>query len=493
LAPDLLRLTGMRKFYLFIVSLFIFSVNGQEKIGISNSNYSSTNSIFLNPSSSVDSRTYMQLNLGGGYVFGMNNIGYLPKFGFYDALRRYYKGQEIQTPEISKIKFNKFLYGYGSVDGPVFVMTKRNYGWGVFIRGRTTIDAKGTPFQLTNILLGRNPLTVEENNSQINVSNARFCNMSWIELGGNFGIMTRRHQNHMVTFGGNLKYIRGVNIVYGNVIRLQGSQNDSAVDVQSVRGKIRFTENDLKAGNGIGLDLGITYKKMLGPVETYNAHSTQSNCKYVDYKYKVGVSLRDAGFIRFKRNTSLADLEGSGYFYTNRDEAYYRQYLGPDLNAPFSHIPFLAALPTNLSVQYDYNFGYNFYFNATAVKNIVPNRFTGAQSHNMVSFCPRYETKVFEVALPLTLHRYIYPQIGVAFRIRSFVLGFDNLLPIFIKKKTYGVGIYCNVAVSLFRNKACRTKPLVVDDCPPGMKIKKSKGEKRKLFRKKNDKKKSNS
>jgi len=41
--------------------LHVLFLNAQEKLGISNSNYSSTNSIFLNPSSSVDSRTYMQL------------------------------------------------------------------------------------------------------------------------------------------------------------------------------------------------------------------------------------------------------------------------------------------------------------------------------------------------------------------------------------------------------------------------------------------------
>ena len=478
----------MRKIYFFLFLMLNLFLAGQEKAGIVSSNYLSTTSIFLNPSSSVDSRTYMQLNLGAGYAFGVNNIGYLPKFSFWEPLKTYLKTQTITVePKVSTIKWNKFMYGYGSVDGPVFVMSKRNYGVGFFVRARSVVEGRGTPFNLTNILLGRDPVTIN-GKEDINVHNARFGSMTWFEAGGNFGIMALRHQNHMITIGGNLKYIRAINLVYGHVTNLAADQTDTAVDIQSVKAKIRFTDNDLKAGNGMGLDIGITYKKMLGPVETYNAHSTQSNCQYVDYKYKIGLSLRDLGYVRFKKNTSLADISGSGYFYTNRDEAYYRTSLGPDLNAPFSHRPFLASLPTNLSAQFDYNFGYNFYFNASAVQSILPGRFTGVQSPSVLFFCPRYETKNFEVGVPLILHRYLYPQLGVAFRVRTFVLGFDNLFPLMFKKTTYGVGIYASLGVSLFNNPACKKKPLRVDDCPPGMKVK-ERISWRKIFKKKNPKK----
>jgi hypothetical protein len=476
----------MRKIYSFLLLATHLCLLSQEKAGIANSNYLSTTSIFLNPSSSVDSRTYMQLNLGAGYAFGMNNIGYIPKFSFWEPLKTYLKTQTITVePQVSTLKWNKFMYGYGSIDGPVFVMSKRNYGIGFFVRGRSVVEGNGTPYNLTNILLGRKLVTIN-GSEDINVNKARFGDMTWFEAGGNFGIMALRHQNHMITVGGNLKYIRAINLIYGHVTNLVADQSDTAVDIQSVKAKIRFTENDLKAGNGMGLDIGITYKKMLGPVETYNAHSTQSNCQYVDYKYKIGVSLRDLGYVRFKKNTTLADINGSGYFYTNKDEAYYRSTLGPDLNAPFQHRPFLASLPSNLSVQFDYNFGYNFYFNATAVQSILPSRFTGVQSHNLIVFCPRYETKVFEASMPVIFHRYLYPQLGLAFRVRTFTLGFDNMFPLFFKKTTYGVGIYASVGVSLFKNPACKTKPLRVDDCPPGMK---EKARWKRIFKKKTPKK----
>src|ERR1035437_4165000 len=89
----------MRKnYFVFILLLYFLPLSAQEKLGIANSNYSSTNSIFLNPSSSVDSRTFVQANLLGLNIYGMNNAAYLPLFSVYSAA----KG-DFQTPQLSTI------------------------------------------------------------------------------------------------------------------------------------------------------------------------------------------------------------------------------------------------------------------------------------------------------------------------------------------------------------------------------------------------------
>jgi hypothetical protein len=100
------------------------------------------------------------------------------------------------------------------------------------------------------------------------------------------------------------------------------------------------------------------------------------------------------------------------------------------------------------------------------VKNIVPVRWVGVQSPNLLSICPRYEFRHFELAMPLTFHRFLYPQLGFAFRLRSFVLGFDNVFPLFVKKNTYGLGVYVNLGISLYRNPACRGSAPSIADCP---------------------------
>lgn len=434
----------------------------QEKLGITNSNYSSTNSIFLNPSSSVDSRAYMQLNLAGLNAYAMTNVGYLPAFSVWN-LRA---SDKINDPKIADLNLKKFLLIVASAEAPAFVISKRNYGAGFFIRGRSVGEIKRVPFELTNFLV--NPDTNKPLNYpvDVNLRNIRFSNMSWVEYGLNFGYMIKKEKNNLLSIGGNIKYITGLNVAYANIQQLKGTIEKDRIDVDKIKGKLRFNEFGWNTGKGVGIDIGLTYKKMLDIVDRYYANSKQSNCKYVDYKYKLGISLRDVGAVKFKKNTTTSEVNDAGYFRTNSDTTYSKAFQD-NFNAPLTKNPILSSLPTSLSVQLDWNFGYHFYLNGTVVKNLVPNAITGVQGSNLIAICPRYEFKNFELAMPLTFQKFIYPQLGFAFRVRSFVLGFDNVFPLIIKKNTYGLNVYLNLGLSLFKNPACRKNVRRIDSCPP--------------------------
>ncbi len=450
-----------------LVKYIVFSglaVNlpAQERLGITNSNYASTSSIFLNPSSSVDCRTYMQLNLVGANAYLMNNLAYIPSYTIWQSLNG-----TAQDPQPASINLKKFLLLTASAEGPAFVISKRNYGAGFFVRGRAVGTVKRMPYELTDKFLGiGGPVTYP---ASVDMKNASFSEMSWIEYGVNFGMMIKKNRNDMWTLGGNLKYITGFNIAYANITSLKGTLGPNGIDVQNVDAKMRFNKQAWNSGWGLGLDVGFTYKKMLAAIDNYYANSTQSNCEYVDYRYKLGVSLRDVGFIRFKKGTTKTDVNGAGFFRLNSGD--YQSALQTGLNASVNNDPILAVLPTALSVQLDWNFDDNFYLNCTAVKNIVPNGVTGGQGSNLVSFCPRYEFRPFEVAMPLTFQRFLYPQLGFAFRVRTFVLGFDNVFPLFLKKNTYGLNVYFSLGISLFKNKACRTTLHSVASCAPAIKL----------------------
>lgn len=472
-----------------LVSLFVlllFPNFGQEKLGISNSNYSSTNSIFLNPSSTVDSRAYMQLNLVGVNAYAMNNLVYIPGF----TLARTITTGNIPDPQPANLNFKKFLMLVASAEAPAFVISKRNYGAGFFIRGRSVGELKKVPYQLTNLFL-----KLEENPTisypfSLDLKNMRFSNMTWVEYGVNFGMMVKKRKNDLISVGGNVKYLTGINVAYGNILELKGAIQDSSIEVEKFSSKIRYNEPGWNTGKGFGVDLGFTYKKMLGLIDTYYANSRQSNCKYVDYKYKIGVSLRDVGAIRFKKNTTRAEASGSGFFSTYGNRTYEEQ-LRLDFNSSINNNPILAALPTALSVQFDWNFENHIYLNGTVVKNLIPSRVIGVQGSNLLSVCPRAEFKNFEVAMPLTFQKFMYPQLGFALRMRSLVFGVDNVFPLAIPKRTYGVGVYFNLGISLFRNPVCRKHMKRVDDCAPGTSLfkrakkKESAPKKKKIRRKK--------
>lgn len=457
------------RYILFFSTVFSFCLKGQEKLGIVNSNYSSTNSIYLNPSSSVDSRTYMQLNLVGANLFAMTNIGYVPKFSFWTLFRN----NDIETPVLSSTKSKKYLYAVGELNALSFVISKRNYGAGFFVRARTVADAKNIPYQLSDYLLLGSSIVPDNQSKELKFKNVKFSNMTWVEYGLNFGMMVKKLKSEMVTLGGSLRYLTGINLAYANMETFKVNTSNFTPQIEELNGKLRFNQPAWNTGKGMGLDAGITYKKMLSNVDGYFANSKLSNCKYIDYRFKLALTLRDFGFLRFTKNTATANFSAQGNVNDPTDTTY-QSYLELDFSTTQkNNVPILATLPSVISVQADYNFGNHFYVNATLFKNIIPTRWVGVQGANLISICPRYEFKNFEVAMPLTFQRFIYPQLGVAFRIRTFVLGFDNMFPLFIKKNTYGLNVYFSLGISMFKNRACKVKGQRAVDCPTNIFLKK--------------------
>jgi hypothetical protein len=72
------------KIYLYIsffLSLGLLS-NAQDNLGIAGSSRAPVNTLLINPSSIVDSRAFIDINLVGLSAFARNNFMYLPAKGF---------------------------------------------------------------------------------------------------------------------------------------------------------------------------------------------------------------------------------------------------------------------------------------------------------------------------------------------------------------------------------------------------------------------------
>ncbi len=442
--------------------LFIYAANtcrAQEKLGIANSNYMSTSGIFLNPAASVDSKTYMQCNLIGINVFAMNNIAYLPKFWFPGLI----KGDDVPDQKTSSLKVPKFFYAAATVDGPAFVISKRDYGAGVFIRARSVGGLYAPSIKLVGAVIDRDK--EHKTTTSINARNTRAATMTWLEYGLNFGKMIKRNRNILISMGGNVRYLTGMHLWYANVVQVKGAYNDTMIRLDDFKARVRYTNFGWNIGRGVGMDVGFTYKKMLSDVSNYYVHSTRNNCTTIDYKYKIGLTLRDLGFIRFTENTHSANADGAGLYDKNRPSDNFQSPLETIMSMQFAEKPINASLPTALVGQVDWNFENKIYLNGTIIKNIVPSRLTGVQGPDLLSICPRFELRQFEAAMPLTLQRYIYPQLGLTLRYRTFVLGTDNFLFFVMPKNTYGVNIYFSLGFSIFRNHACYVKPRFVANC----------------------------
>ena len=454
----------MLKYLPAIVLLLQLHSRAQEKIGIANSNYSGVNSIFLNPSSSADCRTYLQLNLVGANAFVVTNLAYLPAYYAWNL--------SIPQPTLADMPFQKFVFANAGATGPVFLISKGNIGAGFFIRGRMVANMRRLPHQLTSLLAMQDPIGPK--NGELDIKNAGFSSMSWIEYGVNFAYLIKKERYQMLQLGGNVRYLAGVNMAYAHFSELRGSIGESSIRIDAIKAKVRFNEFALNSGKGYAIDLGFTFKKMLSAIDAYLAHSQRSNCRFIDYKYKLGFALRDMGYINFNHNTFTADYDGSGFFHINRNDVGTRQINNLDVTTETGNGPFTAFMPASLVGQFDYNFENYLYLNATLIKNLIPGGVVGAQAHDLLTLTPRFEMKNIEIAVPLSLQKYFIPQVGFAFRVRSLVVGVENVLPAFIAKNTYGLGIYFNLGVSIFKNPACKTRKSNVDDCGPRARARKN-------------------
>lgn len=446
-----------------LLGVLIFSVvfsilPGQERLGISNSNYSSTNSLFLNPSSSVDSKTYMQLTIVGANAFVSSNMAYLPKFSAWSLL-----SGSVPNPVLLQPTAKEYLIANVNAEALSYVISTMEYGLGVFFRARSVANAKNIPYDVATQLIDPDSDLDNSTPQRLVLKNAALRNMSWAEYGINAGKLFRKEPNELFALSANLKYLTGININYKIINELDATLSDTLYQVDALQAKDRYNDVAWNSGKGFGMDLGFTYKKMLKNINNYFVHAKRSNCATINYKYKIGVSALDLGFINFKKNTYRFDVDTSN-IYTYANEGITNNLVPLyTLNKPI-----WAVTPSALALQGDYNFENSIYLNLTVIKNLVPDGVVGVQGSNLLCIAPRYETKNVELSLPFTLQRFRYPHLGLGLRFRSLVVGVDNVIPFVTKANTKQFGVYFNLGVSLFNNPACNTTRKAVDDCAPG-------------------------
>lgn len=443
-------LTGM-------IVLFCANLTAQEKLGITMSNYSPVNSLFLNPTSTSDSKTYLQMKLLGFHAFASTNVAYLPAF----SLPSFISGFSFPSPEFYNDDRNRNGFFTLALEGPCFTVSRDNFGAGLYVRGRSNVNLRRIPSDLMNVLVGDG----SSDHFQTHFQNAGFNNLTWVEIGGNFSYILLKKGDNMVQGGVNLNYLLGVNVVHGNISLLEGSYSGGDFDLGIVRASVVQGEPAFFAGKGFAGDLGFVYKKMLHNIDNYLPHSRRSNCRNIPYKYKIGGSLRDLGYIKFGSVTTTS-ISGAGYINVDTDQGI-PGLPSVEVDQTESEGSARALMPMSASVQFDYNFENRIYVGAVLVKNIAPGKAVGVMSPDLLAIVPRYETKNFEVAMPFTLQRFTYPHIGLAFRIRSFVLGVDNVIPLFMASDVNTLGLYVNLGISQFRSRKCGSNLRGVDECMP--------------------------
>lgn len=421
----------------------------QENQGAINDNYNPVNGQYINPSNIVDAKPWLDINIVGASFFARNNYAYYPNTTLlnFDSFKN-------QPSFFSDVKT---INGYADFDikGPSASIVLQDHAISLFTNIRSITNVSKIPGVVGKIA-SEGGITLSDT-GLYEVDNARIKSMSWGEVG--------------LTYGKILKK-RGYNMFTGaiTVKRLLGFQNasvmvdDASVEVYdtevasllSTNSKYSYAEPDFNAGRGWGTNLGFTYKKMKDDVTHYVPHSKFSGCEQINYKYKVGVSLLDVGYINFNNGAYFGTYNENTIINDINDT----QDISDETQSIQEGETFTAFLPLAASVQFDYNINDKFYLNATAVQRIPMANTFGVERANLLAVSARYETKRFGVGLPISMQNYDIntTQVGLAFRFANITIGSDNFLPIVVKHDVKAADIYFSLKYTIFKSPACKDK-----------------------------------
>ncbi len=466
-------------FTILILILLASASNAQEMLGIANSNYAGTNGLSLNPSSMVDSRLDLDINLitlgvsaDNDYLFlskdslkffGFKRIvdlvgdrGYLDKFSFDQEDKQFNAGV------------------YATVRGPsaVFHIKKHWIGLTTQMRAAASLSSVAAPiakFSYEEDGLKYDPLQ----NQLFEDTKFDIAAMLWSELGVSYGHEIYNKEKHYLKGGLTVKRLYG----YGSAfIKNRGMsynvQNDSVFTVYNPKVQYghSFSENiegtkynDLINGRGWGFDFGLTYEFRPNYDDTRYEMDGQRiedpNANH--YKLKVGLSVFDIGKINFDKNAVFADFSDAkisywpGYdtinFINTIDfDTTVSNYTYGNPTQSVKANKYSIGLPHALSLQADYNIWKGLYANLTWIQSIKTEN-VSVTAANLISVTPRYEFKWFEASLPISMYQYTAFRVGVAFRLGSLILGSDKFGSLLGLSNLGGMDIYMGLKFSLPR------------------------------------------
>ncbi len=246
-------------------------------------------------------------------------------------------------------------------------------------------------------------------------------------------------------------------------------RDDSLLSVFEIETDAMYTPNpEVYVKGGLGLDLGFTYQKMISACSSYLPNSKKGGCKRLPYQYMLAASILDLGSVKFDPdNVQYAGYKFSAYDWygyanqTINEDSLLQvfQNQDPDLTDGRVNKKERIHLPTTVSVQADYNiWASRFFANGSITQGLPISRTKfGVRRANSLMLGLRFETKIFDIALPFSLYEYKTPQIGLSVRLYCFTIGTDKLLHIIGRNDLYGGDIYFHLNIPFFNHPKCKT------------------------------------
>ncbi len=472
----------MKKITLLFASVLMLSASAfaQDFLGYINSNYSGVTGTDINPANVVDSRYKADIALVGvSFAIYNNYIGMdksaLKKdkndghyYAFDDTL---FREHYLTARDNSK---DKSLYFSNQIYGPSFLVSinKKN-AFAIKTKLRTIINVDGLEPELAKLAyseLQDSALWRQKHSNQ----NFSAQTMTWAEYAVCYGHVFKDDGAHAFKAGITAKYIQGIQSAYMNIKDLDYNfTNDTTLSL--FQSDVNYGHSSTYEGDKIepgykdaslfswGLDLGVVYE-FRPDFETFkydmDGETGLSRRDQNKYKLRVGLSVLDIGYAKFKKGTYSRNFTADINLWNLHEFDSVSSFDSFDslLNANYPMNKgdeyYKMNLPTAFALQVDYHIHKDFYANFTAYWS--PRFKKDAEKvHDLTTFSitPRWDHKWFGAFLPFSYDNTGNFKAGIALRVGPLIVGTNSLGPWVSKSKIYGGDVYAMLKIPIMYGK----------------------------------------
>jgi hypothetical protein len=468
---------------MFLLSVFT-KVYSQHFYGLNNSNFNGVHGMYINPSSIADCRFSRHINIS---TFGSQLSNDYLTLEVPFSLRDLFDGtvpDDVKTPS-GQIRWNKDWLqenlngkpksGYFGLEwrGPAgMTRIRKNMAVGFGMRTRMAFSAYEIDENLARTIrsgfdtgyvrsyMRDNAFTVNLNATQeISATGAAVLINSkriYLKAGATVKMLFGLGHAHIVN--------RGVEMNFGNPDSIRINRIDMEIGHSNPeifeklrRGLIAASLPSFQInGFGLGYDLGATYE--------WRPDATSALISKNRYLLRVAASVLDIGGIRYNRNSlNYAVNRNTPHTFTEHDAFsnafnkgidsglnWMKNYAIQHFNYEEQPARYTVALPSMFCLQADYNLLKGFYLGLNWNQSFVSRSEISFRRPSGIVLLPRYENRLFEFSLPLSLYNdYTDAGVGAFARVGPVFVGTDDFFRSINRSSFNGFNFYFGVSTGL--------------------------------------------
>ncbi|MEH0155032.1 DUF5723 family protein [Limibacter armeniacum] len=438
-----------------LLAIFNLPLQAQFEPDIS-SRYIGIRGMRYQPANTADTPFKLDINVAGANISALSN-NYLPSFDIANKLQA--GGLENIDDVFTVDNSRAFITGNIQLPSVLYAINDRSavsLTWEIRAFGIYNVSE----LELFDLISGRASDLAQQVLDGEFVTG--YLNM-WMEIGAGYARSFDISENHRVKFGGKFKILSGTGSAFFDIDNI-GLESDINSELQNINAEIDFgfdnTINDLFEGESVDLFKSIGYGLDFGAVYEYRPQ----NQKYGDdYQFRVGFTVNDIGSIKYKDSRQLQSISVSA------DSAATENFAGihtleeaaDALEKTFditseTNTDYRIRLPLSLILQFDYNFGNNFYLHVSPALTIPDFDLLSKRLDNIfaLNVIPRYEKLRWGTYLPLTYNNVAEKlNVGIGGRWRFISVGSYSLISKLFDSENSLTNLFVNFRIPIYKDE----------------------------------------